>query len=162
VNEIPDALRQALLTDDKPAGILIEVNDQAAVVVKAPAEDVRSFRGAPVTYQYILALYEEGPVLCLTLEILDDPERPFGIETFLDVTKPEDLALAEKLAGQSELALHFYDPTLVYQFTKTFAHRSRQRRALQTLIERAAEHLTTVVEPNWHAARERFLRQVAW
>lgn len=162
MNEIPDALCQALLADDKPAGILVDVNDQAAVVVKAPAEDIRSFRGAPVTYQYILALYEEGPVLCLTLEILDDPERPFGIETFLDVSKPDDLALAEKLVSQHKLALHFYDPTLVYQFTKTFAHRPRQRRALEALIERAVEYLTTIAEPNWHAARERFLRQVAW
>jgi len=151
-----------LLANGKPTGILVEANDQATVVVKASAEDVRSFRGAPVMYQYVLALYDEGPVLCLFLKILDAPEHPYAVEAFLDVNAPEDLALARKLAGQDKLALHFYDMDLVYQFTKVIGHRERQRSELQALIERALNHLTTIEATDWHAARVRFMRQVAW
>lgn len=160
-NKLPEALCQALLAYDSPTAILVDINNQAGVVVKAAAQDIRSFRGAPVRYQYKLALYEEGPVLCLFLEILDHQDSSFGIETFLDISKPEDLVLARKLGGQSDLALHFYDSTLAYHFTKTISHQ-RLRKELQTLIERAVEHLKTVAEPNWYAARAKYMRQVEW
>ena len=76
--------------------------------------------------------------------------------------KPCELDLVERLANQSKVALHLYDHSLVYQFTKTFAQRLQFQCEVQALIERAVEHLKTVAEPDWHAARERFTDDVAW
>ena len=99
-------------------------------------------------------------MLCLAMDILDDPNQPFSIETFLDVNKPEDLALAEKLAAQTTLTLLFYDFGLVYQFSKQLRHRRQQQRELARLLRLAFDHLETVAEPDWYAARQRFTREV--
>jgi hypothetical protein len=161
VSAMPDGLRQALLACEGPAGILAQADQRTALVVKAPADDVARFRGAPIRTWYVLARTEAGPVLCLALEILDDARHPFGIETFLDVAKAEELALAERLAEQDRLALHFYDRALAYRFTKTIPQRERQRSELQALIRLALEHLHCVEAPDWLAARARFMRQTA-
>ena len=159
-NQLPDNLRQALLAYDSPMALITEVNHETAIVAKMPAADLAGFRGAPVAYHYELAQYDEGPVLCLAMDILNDPSQPFSIEMFLDVNKPEDLALAEKLAAQTTLRLHFYNFGLAYQFSKQLPHRRQQRRELTRLIRLALNHLKTVAEPDWYAARQRFMREV--
>jgi hypothetical protein len=159
-NQLPDNLRQALLAYDSPMALITEVNHETAIVAKMPSADLAGFRGASVAYHYELAQYDEGPVLRLAMNILDDPNQPFGIETFLDVNKPEDLALAEKLADQATLTLHFYDFGLTYQFSKQLRHRKQQRQELARLIRLALDHLETVTEPDWYAARQRFMREV--
>ena len=158
-NQLPDNLRQALLAYDSPMALVTEVNYETAIVAKMPAADLPGFRGAAVAYHYELAQYDEGPVLCLAMDILDDPDQPFSIEMFLDVNKPEDLALAEKLAQQTTLRLHFYDFNLVYHFSKQIRHRKQQRQELARLIRLALNHLETVAEPDWYAARQRFMRK---
>ena len=68
--------------------------------------------------------------------------------------------LAEKLAQQTFLTLHFYDFDLVYQFSKRIRHRGQQRRELARLIRLALDHLATVDSPDWQVARQRFMREV--
>ena len=158
-NQLPDNLRQALLAYDSPMALITEVNRETAIVAKMPAADLSGFRGAAVAYRYELAQYDEGPVLCLAMDILDDPSQSFSIEMFLDVNKPADLALAKRLAQQTSLMLHFYDFGLVYQFSKQLHHRGQQRQELARLIRLALDHLETVAEPDWYAARQRFMRE---
>ena len=160
---MPESLRQALLAHSGIVVTLVAIKDEVAIIAKAPARDVDSFRDASIQYEYKLALYEEGPVLLLAVNFLnDDQEQFFRLETLFDVNKPSELALAETLANQSTIALHLYDHSLIYQFTKTFAQRLQFQCEVQALIERAVEHLKTIAEPDWHAARERFTDDVAW
>jgi len=158
--ELPDNLRRALLAYDSPLAVIVEVDHKADVVVKSPAYLVAGFRGAMVGYRYELGRFDAGPVLALAMTIYDDPDRPFGVEIFLDVNKAADLALARKLVDQLTLTLHFYDFDLDYHFSKRIAHRQKQRRELRELIRLALEHLETVPEPDWYEALQQFMRAV--
>jgi hypothetical protein len=131
-----------------------------ALVAKVDARDIRGFRRAPVAYRWELGLFPAGPVLCLALTILDDPKRPYGMETFLDVAKEGDLALARRMTRQEHLTLHFYDLQLNYHFSKQIAHREQQRQELAAMIEQALAHLATCEHPDWYAARQEFFRSM--
>ena len=165
MNTLPDNLSAALLAYDDPVAVLTwtgEGDDRDAdLVVKVAAADIKGFRGAAVRYQWELGLFSSGPVLCLDLDILDNPRNPYSLETFLDVAKTDDLALARRLANQGHLTLHFYDMSLGYRFSKRIAHREVQRVELAVLIGQALDHLATVERPDWYQARLQFMREAA-
>ncbi len=140
--------------------LITEINHEAAILVKVPKVEQFTFRKAPVKYWYELALYKEGPVLCLAMEILDDPQAPYSMETFLNVESEHDRALAEKLSRQSYLTLHFLDEQMEYTFSKKIRHRLRQQRELKQMFQQALKHLETVGDVDWYAARQKFMREV--
>jgi len=157
---LPENLARALRAYDSPVAVLTWAGQDVVLVAKVDVQDIRSFRGAPVAYRWELGLFPAGPVLCLALDILDDPARPYGIETFLDVAKAEDLAIAQRMTQQDHLTLEFYDFNLTYHFSKRIAHREKQRQELAAMIERALAHLVTCESPDWYAARQEFFRTV--
>lgn len=158
--KLPVALIEAV-KGSSPFGTIAEIDDQIAVLALVPAAEQRRFRNAPVRYQYALARYDLGPVLCLAVEILDDPSAPYGIEAFLNVADAPDLATARQLAVQEELAVHFLDEYLHHTLSKTFPHRPVNRLNLAAMIDQALAHLATLAQPpNWHQARQQFMRDV--
>ena len=161
MNQLPENLVKALLTCDDPVAVFTWQGDDADLVAKVDARDIEDFRGAPVRYQWELGRFDAGPVLCCYLEILDDPANPYGLETFLDVGKADDLALARRLTDQDHLTIHFYDFALDYRFSKRIAHRGTQRAELAGLVEQALEHLATCERPDWYQARRAFFEAVA-
>ena len=160
MEELPDNLRRALLTYDRPLVVLTEINHKTDVVAKIPVRLVSGFWDALVGYRYELGRFSTGPVLVLAMTIYDDPDRPFRLEVFLDVNKSADLALVRRLTDQATITLHFYDFNLKYQFSKQIQHGQRQRRELRDLIRLALEHLQTVTKPDWYTARQQFMQVV--
>jgi hypothetical protein len=161
-NQLPDNLAQALTAYNDPVAVLTWIGKgsdrNADLVAKVPAQDIEGFRGAAVRYQWELGLFASGPVLCLALDILDILRNPFGIETFLNVARAGDLALAQQLVEQARLTLHFYDMNLGYHFSKQTRHRRKQRQELADLVRQALDHLETCEQPDWYAARQEFFK----
>ncbi len=160
MHQLPENLSAALLAYADPLAVFTWQRDVADLVAKVNTQDIEGFRGAAVRYQWELGKFASGPVICLALDILDDPANPYGLETFLDVGKPDDLALVRRLAEQDHLTLHFYDLALAYQFSKQIAHRREQRAELADLVEQALAHLATVAAPDWYKARQEFFKAV--
>jgi len=63
-------------------------------------------RRVPVWHQFQLALYPTASVLRLYVELLDDPEAPFCMETFFNVGDPNQLRDLQALAQQSVVDVH--------------------------------------------------------
>jgi len=161
MSKLPESLAKALLAYDDPLAVFTWAGEGADLVAKVDAQDIEGFRGAPVCYQWELGRFEAGPVLCLYLDILDDPRNPYGLETFLDVGKEDDLDLARRLTDQDHLTLHFYDFDLAYRFSKRIAHRGTQRAELADLVRLALEHLAEVGDKaDWYTARQEFFEAV--
>jgi len=157
--QLPDDLRRALQVYEVTC-LVTEINHEAAILAKLPAAEQRRFRNAPVRYGYEMALYDEGPVICLAMAVLDNPANPVDMESFLNVANQFDLALARKLAGQEHLTLHFLDERLDHTLSKRVRHRNVARRELEAMITQALDHLSTLSNPDWYAARQRFMREV--
>ena len=162
--DLPQNLRAALLAYNDPLAVFTwqgKGDDRDAdLIAKVNAEDIKGFKGAAVRYQWQLGRFESGPVLCAYLELLDDPVNPYALETFLDVAKGDDLALAQRLIDQDHLTLHFYNLRLSYQFSKRIRHRRKQREELADLIRQALAHLEGIERPDWYQARREFFQAV--
>jgi hypothetical protein len=155
-DELPARLRKTLLASDGPMAIIADVSGEASVVAKLPAADIAVCREAPADHRYELALYEEGPVLGLIVQILDEAESPLVIETLLDLNGPGDLRLAERLTRQSSLPVHLYGFNLAYHCSKGIPQDRHHRLELSRLIERGLVHLGTIERPDWRVARLRY------
>jgi len=97
-------------------------------------------RRVPVWHQFQLALYPTASVLRLYVELLDDPEAPFCMETFFNVEEPDQLRGLQELAKQSLIDLDFYDAACEYVFTKRLHNGKLQREQLGQLIWQALRH----------------------
>lgn len=160
---LPDDLQQALLSTSEPVCSALIVNAIASVIVKAPSDEVASFRGAiPVLYRYELGRFEEGAVIRLYLEIKDRPASPYSMETFLNPAADHDLELLRQLISQAVLDIHFFDMAVNYVFSKRLRHRKLQRRELGALMDMALAHLQAVSpeQLNWQVAKAKFQRQM--
>ena len=158
MNKLPPNLREALTGVDVTC-LFIQFDDGPGLIVKAPARDLERFRGAPVLYRWELGRFASGPVLCLGLAFLDDPESPMETEAFLNMADVDDLCLAYCLGESAHLDFHFYNDHLEYVYSKRIAHRSQQRIELAGLIQAALEHAKGR-DLDWAAARGEFERRV--
>jgi hypothetical protein len=52
------------------------------------------------------------------VKIYDQPDRPLGLETFINVDEPDQRQDFAALAEQEELLLLFYDETMSHRLTK--------------------------------------------
>lgn len=144
--KLPANLRQALLAWPGGTALATDVNHETAIIVKADASDLHSARrpGVAVAFQPQLAIYDEGPVFRLYLEIRDRPGQPLSFETFLNPAEQMDYRLLRKLAGQDHLDLHLFDMRLAYLYTKRIAIRPITRNELSAMIDQALAHLETI------------------
>jgi len=143
--ELPDHLRQALLTQKGPACSALIVDDVGSVIVKTSAADIAGFRGpVPILYRYELGRYPEGAAIRLYLEIRDQPGHPYKMETFLNPGSDADLALLHQLCHQKVLHIHFFNMDVQYQYSKSIKHREQQRQELSSLIALGVAHLRSV------------------
>lgn len=154
-NRLPPQMERALASIDGAVALLTEVNNQTAVICKVTAADLASFQGVPVQYGYELGLFPTGPVLCLVFQFRDGLTEP-TMETFLNIAHSSDLHLAQQLADQDTLVFHLYDFSLHYHYSKQIQHRPQQREELSRMISLALQHLETVTNRDWYAARDEF------
>src|SRR4029453_7077938 len=104
-NDNPSNLRRTLLSISGPTSILVEVNYEASVVIKADAEDARSMNkhGVVIVVTPQLALYDTGAVFRLYVEFRDQAHNPMAMESFLNPAQAHDLALIRHLSNATTL-----------------------------------------------------------
>src|SRR5438105_1903381 len=87
--ELPAALA-AFLAGESYA-MVTEASDQGTIyVIKAPRTDIDSVRGnVPIEVRHELHQHELAPVIRTVVKIYDQPERPLGFETFINVAEAE-------------------------------------------------------------------------
>jgi len=135
--------------------------DTIAFVTHASEADIESFHGTQVLYGWELYQLPSAPVIRLRLLILDDPDHPFLVETFLNVGDEEQREYLESLASQRMLPFDFFGEDFTYRYTKELNHPSRMRRNLAALIRQAAHYWDTLPasERDFDRAKAEFQRQ---
>jgi hypothetical protein len=115
-------------------------------VCYAADEDIDGFVSKPVGYEWQGALLPTAPVLRLRAVIMDDPQNPYRLESFLQVGQEDDARLLEELTAQEQLYLAFYGEDFGHRFTKVVKHDEERREELARLVEAAYTH--------WHSIPE--------
>lgn len=118
----PSALTPELaeFLKDHDYACLTEATDIGTILVlKAPAADIRSARGrVPILLRHELYQHPQAPVIRMTVRIYDQPDRPLALESFVNVSDPQQRAEYAALAEQDQLYLFFYDEQLRHRLTK--------------------------------------------
>lgn len=115
---LPPVLRQFLAPIPYGA-ISAMTNDGAVLVLKAPASDIESCRGAaPVRTRYELHATDHGPVVRLVLVVHDRPDAHLTFESFCNVLDARQLAEWEDLLSRPYLRVLFFDQDLTHRLSK--------------------------------------------
>ncbi|MFC1790350.1 hypothetical protein ACFLZP_02600, partial [Patescibacteria group bacterium] len=137
--ELPPVVRQAF--ERVGYGCLTaETNIGAIHICHASDVDIEGFADKKVWYQWQLVKMPTAPLIRFELAIQDDPENPYGFETFLNVTGPGQAEVLTQLAGQDRLYFAFYGDDLTHRFTKIVDHDQAMRERLGRLSAQAIEH----------------------
>lgn len=151
---IPDNIRGALEAGGDLACFALEVNDLAAMVIKATDADLKLWRGdRPVGLQPILYKGDTGAVLALVVTIFEPGGNRFAAESTLNVAEPAELELLQQLSRQREYHVHFFDGRNEYTFSKSLPYRSNARAELTGLIRQAVRHNETCAWHDWAQAK---------
>lgn len=136
---LPDELRQVF--ERTGYGCLAAEASLGVVhVCHAPDRDIEGFRNKPVFSQWQLALMPTAPVIRLELTVMDRPESPYLLESFLNVGHKDQARVLARLSDQEELYLAFYGDDFTHRFTKIIKHDDKQREQLNELVGRAIDH----------------------
>jgi hypothetical protein len=100
MKQLPKATRDQLLSSPDPQCVSMTVNGLFAFVIKLDDATIEGFRGqTPIAMARGRVLsYRVG--FGLTLDIFDDPDASYQVETFLNLNAPDDLRLPEMLTGR--------------------------------------------------------------
>jgi hypothetical protein len=152
---LPDDFRRALLAQPGPLCTSVIMNEQAAIIFKAKRAICERLRGPiPIEHRPELGRYPSGAVLRLVIYFHDHPGNHISMDTFFNVVVPGDLRLLHMLAGQPVIVIHFIaEETIDYVFSKEFSHSEENRSELDTMIEMACQHNTTIARVDWPAAK---------
>lgn len=115
-------------------------NGTVTFITYAPAEDIESFRHAPVLYRWELVKMPTAPLLRFRATILDDPRSPYVLEHFLNMADPEQARILSRLKKQKELGFDFFGEEYEYQHTKRLDHPERMREQLRGLVSQAVDY----------------------
>ena len=118
--------------------------DTIAFVTHANETDIQSIQRQPALYGWELYRLPTAPVIRLRLLILDDPDHPFLLETFLNVGDEEQREYLERLTAQRVLPFDLFGEDFTYRYTKELAHPSRMRRDLAALVRQATHYWDTL------------------
>lgn len=106
---LPADLQQALMASGPGTSLVMEINGQAAFLALERAAAVADLRG-PVNIELRVEGYvgEEGAAVRLRAIFYVQPL--LTMDSYLDPTQANDLALLEKLTRQESFAFHFFAP----------------------------------------------------
>jgi hypothetical protein len=90
-----------------------------AYVIRTLAADLATLRGTmPIGLRHKLYEHPAAPVIRTILTIMDRPQSPLRVETFINVAEEDQRADFAALADQEQLLLLFYDEQLQHRLTK--------------------------------------------
>ena len=152
---LPADVRQLLLAQPGPLCTSLLINEQAAIVVKAPRATCEGLRGPiPIGYRPEAGFYPSGAVIRLVLDFFDKPDDPLGLDTFLNVASADHLQLLRVLQAQPAIIVHLFDDAAIeYQYSKQISHRPGSRSELGDLIDLAILHDKALERIDFDAAK---------
>jgi len=113
-------------------------SEGTAYVIRAPAADLVTLRGTmPIGLRHELYEHPSAPVIRTVLTIVDRPQHPLTLETFINVAEEDQRADFAALADQERLILLFYDEQLRHRLAKRVPYPDRSDVPL--LLARADE-----------------------
>ena len=135
-NKLPQELKSVL--EKTGHGCLPVESDIGVVhVCHAPDSDIANFADKPVISQWQLIKMPTAPLIRLELVIIDNPDNPFCLESFLNVADIDQENILAELAGQEKLYLAFYGDDLEYRYAKVIPHDIQQWQLLDELTAEA-------------------------
>ena len=118
-----------------------ETNIGVVHICHASDADIEGFAGKPVLYQWQLIEMPTAPLIRLEMTILDDPQKPYRFESFLNVEEEDQARILAQLANQDRLYLAFHGDDLTHRFTKIIEHDRQQWQYLDELATEAKRYL---------------------
>jgi hypothetical protein len=130
-------------------------------VCHAADADIEGFANKPVLYQWQLIEMPTAPLIRLDLLILDQPNKPFKFESFLNVAEEDQARVLSQLANQDRLYLAFYGDDLTHRFTKIVQHDRQQWQYLDELVDQATRywHKLPPERRDFYQAKAEFMRR---
>lgn len=158
--ELPAAMR-AVFVEQGPGCFAVRRGDRVAFVTHAGEADLASSQGKLVAYRWELHRLPTAPVIRLRAAILDRPEVPFVLETFLNIGDEEQREVLERLTRQPVLSFDFFGEDFTYCYTKQLDHPPRIRRELAELARLALAYWEAlpVSERDFDRAEREFQRR---
>ncbi len=117
-NELPEEMADFLR--EQEYACLLWATDQGTVfVAKAPAQEIESLRGnIPVHVRHELYDHPRSPVIRTVVTWYDQPDAPLALESFTNVSDPQQRDDYQDLARRGALTFLFYDQTLSHRLSK--------------------------------------------
>jgi hypothetical protein len=123
---LPPELIDAI-NDDEYACLTLATDRGTALIAKMPASEIDSLRGTyPIQLRHELFEHPAAPVIRITATLYDDPDRPFLLETFINVAEADQRTDYAAFAHQEELPILFYDGQHQFRLAKTLGNGPRQ------------------------------------
>ena len=143
--------------------LAVETNIGVVHICHTADADIEGFADQPVLYQWRLIKMPTAPLIRLELTILDQPNKPFEFESFLNVTEEDQARVLAQLANQDQLYLAFYGDHLTHRFTKIVRQDRQQWQHLDELADEATRYWDQL-PPNqrdFDQAKAEFMRRFA-
>jgi hypothetical protein len=136
VNELPAEIREVF---ERTGYGCLEVESTLGVVYICHMADavIDGLIDKPVWYQWNLIEMPSAPLIRLDFYIVDDPNNPFGIVSYLNVGAEGHARLLDQLMNQDQLFLAFYGDNLDYRYIMAVEHDAEQLQKLGELVTRA-------------------------
>ena len=150
---LPPELVEAIKDDDY-ACLTLATSRGTAIVAKLPGAEIEGLRGTyPIQMRHELFGHPAGPVIRLTATLFDDPDRPFLLETFINVDEDDQRADYAAFARQDEISLLFCDERHQHRLGKTVGNGSRNQ--IPAILQAAEELLVGIPaeERNFNQAK---------
>jgi hypothetical protein len=120
-------------------------NQGTAYVLKVPGQELATLCGTmPIGLRHELYEHPSAPVIRTVLTIVDQPQHPLRVETFINVAEEDQRADFATLADQEQLLLLFYDEQLQHRLTKLVPYPERSE---VPIILNRAEELRAAIAP---------------
>jgi len=120
-------------------------SEGTAYIIRAPATELVTLRGTlPIGLRHELYDHPAAPVIRTVLTIVDRPQHPLKLESFINVAEPDQRADFAALADQEHLTLLVFDEALRHRLSKLVPYPDRSD---IPLILARAEELRAAIPP---------------
>ena len=142
--ELPPEMADWLKNQDI-ACFMQESNLGTVFIIKVPGREIQSVRGTvPILLRHELYQHPAAPVIRTVIDIFDQPDSRFSLETFTNVDDVQQRTDFVALADQDELHLFFFDEDLRHRLTKRVGNATSEH---ITEIVSVAEQLRAAIPP---------------